>query len=91
MAAAAAAAAAASGDAASSAAGGGSSEEQKARAPGLVDKQGEPYILISKLMEVMTSFGEGMASEHVVDMAREAKPDRQGRVSKDGFRSMLIH
>ena len=56
-----------------------------------VDKGGEPYILCSKLMEVLTGYGDPVANEHVTEMARECKPDRQGRINKDGFRSMLIH
>ena len=47
-------------------------------------------MLVSKLMEVMSTMGEGMDREFVLEMAREAKPDKQGRVYKDGFRSMLL-
>ena len=41
-----------------------------------MDKGGEPYILVSKVMEVLMAYGDPIANEHVTEIARECKPDR---------------
>ncbi len=50
----------------------------------------EEYIPSKKLFEIMTKYGDKLSDEEAADMVRECKPDEQGRIFFENYRTMLI-
>lgn len=50
----------------------------------------EEYIPKAKLFEIMTKYGDKLSDEEATQMIRECKPDEQGRIFFDNYRTMLI-
>ncbi len=50
----------------------------------------EEFIPKDKLFEIMTKYGDKLSEEEAAEMIRECKPDSEGRVFFENYRTMLL-
>jgi len=50
----------------------------------------EEFIPKDKLFEIMTKYGDKLTDEEAAEMVRECRPDEDGRIFFENYRTMLI-